>query len=95
MIRTKSHETPKQQLNALGKRITRMASIGVLLFRRGQMDTLSTFMQFYRTKSALTAAKIAVKWGHIDMRSMIECPKAFCYISTMVLTQLTWACDFF
>ncbi len=42
----------------------------------------------YHTKSALTAAKVALKQGHMNMRSMIENLRGVRYISTMVLEQL-------
>ena len=42
----------------------------------------------YHTKSALTAAKIAMNNGHMNMRSMIENLRGLRYISTMVLEQL-------
>jgi molybdopterin-guanine dinucleotide biosynthesis protein A len=42
----------------------------------------------YNTKSALTAAKVALKQGKLNMRSMIENLRGVRYISTMVLEQL-------
>ena len=42
----------------------------------------------YHTKSAMTAAKIALKQGHMTMRSMIEKLQGLRYISTMLLEQL-------
>lgn len=42
----------------------------------------------YRTKSALTAAKIALEKGYMNMRSMIENLTRVRYISTMVLEQI-------
>jgi len=42
----------------------------------------------YHTQSALKAAKVALKQGHMNMRSMIENLRGVRYISTMVLEQL-------
>jgi len=42
----------------------------------------------YHTKSAMIAAKIALKQGHMNMRSMIEKLQGVRYISTMLLEQL-------
>jgi molybdopterin-guanine dinucleotide biosynthesis protein A len=42
----------------------------------------------YHTKSALKAAKVALKQGHMNMRSMIENLREVCYISTRLLEQL-------
>jgi molybdopterin-guanine dinucleotide biosynthesis protein A len=42
----------------------------------------------YRTESALTAAKTALKQGKMNMRSMIENLRGVRYVSTMVLEQL-------
>ena len=42
----------------------------------------------YHTKSALTAAKIALKQGHMNMRSMIANLRGVRYISTIVLEHL-------
>jgi molybdenum cofactor guanylyltransferase len=42
----------------------------------------------YHTKSALTAAKTALKQGHMNMRSMIDNMKKVRYVSTIVLKQL-------
>ena len=42
----------------------------------------------YHTKSALTAAKVALKQGHMNMRSMIKNLRGVRYISTIVLEQL-------
>jgi len=42
----------------------------------------------YRTKSALTAAKTALKQGKMNMRSMIANLRGVRYVSTMVLEQL-------
>ena len=42
----------------------------------------------YHTKSALTAAKVALNQGHMNMRSMIENLRGVRYISTMILEQL-------
>jgi molybdopterin-guanine dinucleotide biosynthesis protein A len=42
----------------------------------------------YRTESALTAAKTALKQGKMNMQSMIENLRGVRYISTMVLQQL-------
>ena len=49
---------------------------------------LEPLQAVYQTKSALTAAKTALKTGHLNMRSMIDNLKGVCYISTMVLEQL-------
>lgn len=42
----------------------------------------------YRTESALTAAKTALKQGKMNMRSMIDNLRGVRYVSTMVLEQL-------
>jgi molybdopterin-guanine dinucleotide biosynthesis protein A len=42
----------------------------------------------YHTKSALTAAKTALKRGRMNMRSMIENLRGVRYVSTIVLEQL-------
>jgi len=42
----------------------------------------------YRTESALTAAKTALKQGKMNMQSMIDNLRGVRYISTMVLEQL-------
>jgi molybdopterin-guanine dinucleotide biosynthesis protein A len=42
----------------------------------------------YRTESALTAAKTALKQGKMNMRSMIENLRGVRYVSMMVLEQL-------
>lgn len=42
----------------------------------------------YHTKSALTAAKMALKQGHMNMWSMIESLRRVRFISTTVLEQL-------
>ena len=42
----------------------------------------------YHTKSALTAAKMALKQGKMNMRSMIDNLSGVRYVSTMVLEQL-------
>jgi molybdenum cofactor guanylyltransferase len=42
----------------------------------------------YHTKSALTAAKTALKQGHMNMRSMIENMTKVRYVSTIALEQL-------
>jgi molybdopterin-guanine dinucleotide biosynthesis protein A len=42
----------------------------------------------YHTKSALTAAKIALKEGKQDLRSMIARLRGVRYVSTMVLQQM-------
>lgn len=42
----------------------------------------------YRTESALTAAKTALKQGKMNMRSMIANLRGVRYVSTMVLEQL-------
>ena len=42
----------------------------------------------YHTQSALTAAKTALKQGHMNMRSMIENLRGVRYVSTTVLEQL-------
>ena len=42
----------------------------------------------YHTKSALTAAKTALKQGKMNMRSMIDNLRGVRYVSTMVLEQL-------
>jgi molybdopterin-guanine dinucleotide biosynthesis protein A len=42
----------------------------------------------YHTKSALTAAKTALKQGKMNMRSMIENLRGVRYVSTIVLEQL-------
>ena len=49
---------------------------------------LEPLQAVYHTKSALTAARTALKTGHLNMRSMIDNLKGVCYISTMVLEQL-------
>jgi molybdopterin-guanine dinucleotide biosynthesis protein A len=42
----------------------------------------------YHTKSALTAAKMALAQGNMNMRSMIDNLRGVRYVSTMVLEQL-------
>jgi len=42
----------------------------------------------YHTKSALTAAKTALRQGNMNMRSMIDNLRGVRYVSTMVLEQL-------
>jgi molybdopterin-guanine dinucleotide biosynthesis protein A len=42
----------------------------------------------YRTESALTAAKSALKQGKLNMKSMIDNLRGVRYVSTMVLEQL-------
>ena len=42
----------------------------------------------YRTESALTAAKLALKQGKLNMKSMIDNLRGVRYVSTMVLEQL-------
>jgi molybdopterin-guanine dinucleotide biosynthesis protein A len=43
----------------------------------------------YHTKSALKAAKVALKQGHMNMRSMIENLREVYYVSTRLLEQQT------
>jgi len=49
---------------------------------------LEPLQAVYHTKSALTAAKTALKTGHLNMRSMIDNLQGVRYVSTMVLEQL-------
>ncbi|KON30355.1 hypothetical protein AC477_05020 [miscellaneous Crenarchaeota group-1 archaeon SG8-32-1] len=52
---------------------------------RGYIEPLQAV---YHTKSALIAAGIALKQGHMNMRSMIDNLQGVRYISTMVIEQL-------